>query len=158
MNPRSSTRQFCQTNSYATKVDPMTISVDFNVSKSADGGSTSAFWICAIVSSRPPPLHQNATPFSSSCLLDNLMIYWVTSTGALSARLYWERIEEIHAIFDGTNSDTIDVPVGATIFPKEIPRISRRWAERRFTNIVQWREHEQRRALCRHGTASTSRG
>ena len=76
-------------------------------------------------------------------LLDNLMIYWVTSTGASSARLYWESFEEIRAIFDGTNSDTIDVPVGASIFPKEIPRISRRWAERRFTNIVQWREHER---------------
>ena len=61
-------------------------------------------------------------------LLDNLMIYWVTSTGASSARLYWESFEEIHAIFDGRNSDTIDVPVGASIFPKEIPRISRRVA------------------------------
>lgn len=74
-------------------------------------------------------------------VLDNLMIYWVTQTGASSARLYWESFSEIHAVFTNAIVDTIDVPVGASIFPREVPRISQRWAERRFTKIVQWREH-----------------
>jgi hypothetical protein len=76
-------------------------------------------------------------------LLDNLTVYWVTRTGASSARLYWESFAEIEAVFASTVSDVIRVPVGASIFPREVPRASRRWAERRFTNIVQWHEHER---------------
>jgi pimeloyl-ACP methyl ester carboxylesterase len=76
-------------------------------------------------------------------VLDNLMIYWVTQTGASSVRLYWESFSEIHAIFSDAVVDTIDVPVGALIFPREVPRISKRWAERRFSNILQWREHSR---------------
>jgi len=34
----------------------------------------------------------------------------------------------------------ITVPTGCSIFPKEIIRISRRWAESRFSNIVYWNE------------------
>ena len=33
-----------------------------------------------------------------------------------------------------------DVPTGCSIFPKEIPRPSRRWAERRYTDIRHWNE------------------
>ena len=76
-------------------------------------------------------------------ILDNLTIYWVTATGASSARLYWESFEEIHRIFNEGEPDRIVVPVAASIFPREIPRVSRRWAERRFPDIVQWREHDR---------------
>jgi pimeloyl-ACP methyl ester carboxylesterase len=76
-------------------------------------------------------------------VLDNLMLYWVRATGASSARLYWESFDEIHAIFTDVVTDTIDVPVGASIFPRETPRISRRWAQKRFSDIVQWREHDR---------------
>jgi pimeloyl-ACP methyl ester carboxylesterase len=76
-------------------------------------------------------------------VLDNLMIYWVTRTGASAARLYWESFGEINAILNNAIVDTINVPVGASIFPREVPRISKRWAERRFTNIAQWREHSR---------------
>ena len=31
--------------------------------------------------------------------------------------------------------------MAASIFPQEVPRVSRRWAQRRFSHIVQWREH-----------------
>ena len=32
------------------------------------------------------------------------------------------------------------MPVGVAMFPKEIIRPSRRWAERRFSDIRQWNE------------------
>lgn len=76
-------------------------------------------------------------------ILDNLTIYWATATGASSARLYWESFAEIHHIFNDAVPDVIDVPVGASIFPREVPRVSRRWAERRFPRVVQWREHDR---------------
>ena len=73
-------------------------------------------------------------------MLDNLSLYWFTRTAASSARLYWESIEEVARWFTATTSDTIDVAAGATVFPAEVPRPSRRWAERRFTRIVHWSE------------------
>lgn len=76
-------------------------------------------------------------------ILDDLTIYWVTATAASSGRLYWESFEEIHRIFTEDVPTVIDVPVAGAIFPREVPRASRRWAERRFPNIVQWREHDR---------------
>ena len=70
-------------------------------------------------------------------LIDNLMLYWLPATGASSARLYWESFRtQTQAL------DAIALPTGCSIFPKEIFRSSRRWAEKRFTNLVHWNELE----------------
>ncbi len=66
-------------------------------------------------------------------MLDNVMLYWLPATGASSARLYWES-------FRDRDFPPIDVPTGCSIFPKEVIRIPRRWAERRFTDLRQWHE------------------
>lgn len=69
-------------------------------------------------------------------LLDNVMMYWLTDSAASSARLYWES-------FSTPNMEQITIPVGASIFPKEIFRSSRRWAEKRFSRLVHWNELER---------------
>ncbi|MBV9953007.1 MAG: epoxide hydrolase [Acidimicrobiia bacterium] len=69
-------------------------------------------------------------------LLDNVMLYWLPATGASSARLYWESFRNI----DFTE---VEVPVGCSIFPKEIFRTSRRWAEGRFKDLRFWSEPEK---------------
>jgi epoxide hydrolase len=76
-------------------------------------------------------------------VLDNITLYWLTRTGASAARLYWESIAEVTTWFNGVIADTIDVPTGCTVFPKEVPRPFRSWAERRFTNIIHWGEPER---------------
>ena len=73
-------------------------------------------------------------------LLDNLTLYWLTRTGASSARLYWESIRRVDEWISGTAHDTVAVPVGCSIFPKELQRPSRRWAEKRFLDIRHWNE------------------
>jgi epoxide hydrolase len=73
-------------------------------------------------------------------ILDNVMLYWLPATGASSARLYWESFLKVSEWFTHSNTDTVTVPTGCSIFPKEIPRASRRWAERRYTNIRYWHE------------------
>jgi pimeloyl-ACP methyl ester carboxylesterase len=74
-------------------------------------------------------------------MLDDLMLYWLPGTGASAARLYWESFREVNERFSGDAvTDTVDVPTGCSIFPKEMPRPSRRWAERRFTDIRHWNE------------------
>ena len=68
-------------------------------------------------------------------LLDNVMLYWLPGAGASSARLYWESFNEF-----GPKLARVEVPVGASIFPKEISRPSRRWAEPRFPDLRHWNE------------------
>jgi pimeloyl-ACP methyl ester carboxylesterase len=76
-------------------------------------------------------------------LLDNLMLYWLPRTGASSARLYWESFGQVSELISGSTVDTITVPTGCSVFPKELQRPSRRWAEKRFTDIRYWNEPEK---------------
>jgi epoxide hydrolase len=73
-------------------------------------------------------------------LLDNLMLYWLPGTGASAARLYWESFRGVQEIFRGRLTDAVDVPTGCSVFPRENPRPSRRWAQRRFRDIRYWGE------------------
>ena len=70
-------------------------------------------------------------------LLDNVMFYWLTASGASSARLYWE---SFNRTFGRGGGDKIMLPTGASIFPKEIVPTPRSWAEQRHANIVYWNE------------------
>jgi pimeloyl-ACP methyl ester carboxylesterase len=66
-------------------------------------------------------------------MLDNIMLYWLPGTAASSARLYWES-------FGSFGSVPLACPVGVSIYPKEIFRASRRWAEKHMSNIIHWNE------------------
>ena len=70
-------------------------------------------------------------------LIDNIMIYWLNGAGASSARLYWESFGKA---FAGGDGQTVALPTGCSIFPKEIIPTPRSWAEVRYTNIVHWNE------------------
>jgi pimeloyl-ACP methyl ester carboxylesterase len=73
-------------------------------------------------------------------VLDNVTLYWLTGTAASSARLYWESIAQVTEWFTTAAGDPVTVPAACSVFPKEVPRPSRRQAERRFTNIVYWNQ------------------
>ena len=64
-------------------------------------------------------------------LLDNVMLYWITGSGASSARLYWESFNSFFT--DGR----VELPTGVAAFPKEILRTPRRWCETAY-NITHW--------------------
>jgi pimeloyl-ACP methyl ester carboxylesterase len=76
-------------------------------------------------------------------LLDQVTLYWLTGTAASSARLYAESIEQVSGWITGADRHQVHVPVGASIFPAEVPRPSRRWAARRYPDIRYWAEHER---------------
>ncbi len=73
---------------------------------------------------------------SQDQMLDNISLYWHTSTAASSARIYWE---------DGfarpsnrsarRRPEPPAVPVGVSVFPREIVRPSRRWCERYYPDL-----------------------
>ena len=64
-------------------------------------------------------------------LLDNVMLYWATASGASSARLYWESFNNL--VTDGR----VELPTGVAVFPKEILRTPRRWCEAAY-NVRHW--------------------
>ena len=61
------------------------------------------------------------------------MLYWLPGNAAASARLYWESLRDFAA-------DPVTIPVACSIFPKEVARPSRRWAERKYPNLSHWNE------------------
>lgn len=66
-------------------------------------------------------------------MLDNVMLYWLTASGASSAKIYWES-------FNNTNPKPIDVPSGISVFPHDIFTTSERWAKKRFTKLTYFNE------------------
>lgn len=81
-----------------------------------------------------------ASPFetvSRDRLLDDVTLYWLTRTGASAARIYAESHGGVNA-FDPEL--VVDVPAAITIYPRDIERCPRPWAERRFRRIVRWSE------------------
>jgi pimeloyl-ACP methyl ester carboxylesterase len=67
-------------------------------------------------------------------MLDNIMLYWLPATGASSGRLYWEAMQ------GGMRMEPITIPACVSMFPKEVLRASRRWAEKGMTDIRYWNE------------------
>ncbi len=78
-------------------------------------------------------------------MLDDISLYWFTGTGTSSARLYWEGVGHTireHSFFSGSRaaSGRIDLPMAASIFPRETFRAPRAWAEAAWSNVFYWNE------------------
>jgi pimeloyl-ACP methyl ester carboxylesterase len=67
-------------------------------------------------------------------VLDNLTFYWLTNTGVSSTRLYWENT------FDFFGVKGVNIPAAVSVFPKEIYKAPRSWAERAYPNLVYFNE------------------
>ncbi|MEL7975911.1 epoxide hydrolase family protein [Isoptericola sp. F-RaC21] len=67
-------------------------------------------------------------------VLDDVTLYWLTRTGASAARIY----AESHASMDP--GLRVDVPAAITMYPRDIEKIPRPWAQERYRRIVRWRE------------------
>jgi pimeloyl-ACP methyl ester carboxylesterase len=67
-------------------------------------------------------------------MLDDITLYWVTNTGTSGARLYWEN--------NANNFNAVDIslPAAITVFPGEIYRAPRSWAERAYHNLIYFNE------------------
>ncbi|AMK19885.1 MULTISPECIES: epoxide hydrolase family protein [Sphingobium] len=76
------------------------------------------------------------TIFTYDEMLDNIMLYWLTNSGASSARLYWESM----GFFRPMN---IAIPLGYSQFPREIMSPPRKWGETLFSNIIHWNNVEK---------------
>ena len=63
-------------------------------------------------------------------MLDDITLYWLTNTGASSARLYWENKPK------GFDAVDISIPAAVTVFPGEIYQAPRSWAEQAYHDLI----------------------
>ncbi|WP_156681304.1 epoxide hydrolase family protein [Sphingomonas profundi] len=104
----------------------------------ADSPAGQAAWIYEKLQAWTDCEGDPETVLSRDEMLDNIALYWLTGTGASSARLYWESMDS--AFFDLA---PVHVPTGCSLFPAEIFRPSRRLVERRYPNLIHWNEPER---------------
>ena len=69
-------------------------------------------------------------------VLDNFTLYWLTNSGASSARIYWENRGRSLTNSGAQMTDQISVPVAITVFPDEVYRPPKSWATRAFRNLI----------------------
>jgi microsomal epoxide hydrolase len=72
--------------------------------------------------------------YTTDQLLTNIMFYWAPNSIASAANMYYESRREGRGRWP-----KIEVPVGVAMFPKELARCPRGWAEASL-NIKQWTE------------------
>jgi pimeloyl-ACP methyl ester carboxylesterase len=69
-------------------------------------------------------------------VLDNVTLYWLTSTAISSARLYWDTAQlGAGGFFDVRG---IKIPVAVSVFPDEIYAAPRTWAERAYPKLIHY--------------------
>lgn len=78
---------------------------------------------------------------SVDAMLDDISVYWHTRSAASAARIYWEvGFARPSGRERWGSPPTVTAPTGISIFPREIMRPSRRWCERRFSDIRHFEE------------------
>lgn len=69
-------------------------------------------------------------------VLDDVTLYWLTRTGASSARIYYESHNSLDPEL------RVDVPSAISVYPRDIEKCPRAWAQERYRQIVRWRSPE----------------
>ncbi|MFD6066194.1 epoxide hydrolase family protein [Amycolatopsis lurida] len=72
--------------------------------------------------------------------VDTIALYWLTGTGASSARWYWEAMRWVPRSAREENARPVTVPTAVSLFPADPWPTARRWAERRYRNLHRWTE------------------
>jgi pimeloyl-ACP methyl ester carboxylesterase len=65
-------------------------------------------------------------------VLDDVTLYWLTRTGASAARIYYESHKSLDPEL------RVDVPSAISMYPRDIEKCPRVWAQERYRQIVRW--------------------
>ena len=107
----------------------------------ADSPVGLAAWIYALFQDVSDSNGNPERVFSFDEMIDDIMLYWLPNTGPSSVRFYWEAAQ---AMADNDREQQkMQTPMGISMFSGEQVRLSRRWADARFDNIVHFAEHEK---------------
>jgi pimeloyl-ACP methyl ester carboxylesterase len=94
-----------------------------------DGNGQPAAAVVSAVAGRTIDGH-SAGSLTRDDVLDNITLYWVTSTAVSAARSYWENKTS------PLNAANVSIPAAATVFPYEIYEAPRSWTEAAFHNLI----------------------
>jgi pimeloyl-ACP methyl ester carboxylesterase len=72
-------------------------------------------------------------------IVDNISLYWLTSSGASAARWYWES-RQAGARSAGQVPPAVAVPIAFTTFPDEIFAAPRSWVETKYPELAYFNE------------------
>lgn len=70
-------------------------------------------------------------------ILDNITLYWLTSTGVSSSRLYWEYKSGFF------NAKGVSIPVAVTVFPGEQYEAPLSWTEKAYPRLIYYHRAEK---------------
>ncbi|WP_420607335.1 epoxide hydrolase family protein [Novosphingopyxis sp.] len=104
----------------------------------ADSPVGLAAWIYALFQDVSGSDGKPEDVFTFDEMLDDIMLYWLPNAGPSSVRLYWEAMRSM--MKGGMPTQPMSTPTAISMFPGEQGGISRRWAERRFANLVHFNE------------------
>ncbi|MFC8064553.1 epoxide hydrolase family protein [Streptomyces sp. NPDC057293] len=68
-------------------------------------------------------------------VLDNITLFWLTKTPVSAARLYWENTQAGLSFFGAKG---VKLPVAVSVFPTEMYRPPKSWAEKAYTNLIHY--------------------
>jgi pimeloyl-ACP methyl ester carboxylesterase len=103
----------------------------------ADSAAGQALWIYEKFQAWTDNRGTPEDALSIDAMLDDISLYWFTNTAASSARIYWENTQGGRA---GLSAGRIELPMAASIFPREIFCPPREWAEALWPNLFYWNE------------------
>jgi epoxide hydrolase len=103
----------------------------------ADSAAGQALWIYEKFQAWTDNRGNPEDAFSIDAMLDDISLYWFTNTAASSARIYWENTQKGRASF---SQGRIELPMAASIFPREIFCPPKEWAQALWPNLFYWNE------------------
>jgi pimeloyl-ACP methyl ester carboxylesterase len=108
----------------------------------ADSPVAQAAWIYAMFQDTCGTSGDAEASFTLDELLDDITLYWLSNSGASSARLYWELVQTKWSSAAKLEMP-ITVPTGFSMFAGEAVRKSRRWIAARYANLRYFAEHTE---------------
>jgi len=75
-------------------------------------------------------------------MLDDISLYWLTNTSASASRFYWENNNNNFSS-EAQKTREIKVPVAITVFPYEIYRAPKSWAQRAYPSLYYFHEADK---------------
>ncbi len=98
-----------------------------------DGWNQPAATVISAVAGHTVDEH-SAGALTRDDVLDNITLYWVTSTAVSAALSYWENKTS------PVNAANVSIPAAATVFPGEIYLAPRSWTEQAFHKLIYFHE------------------
>lgn len=98
----------------------------------ADSPSGQAAWIYEKLAAWSDSNGNPESVFTYDQMLDDIMFYWITDSGASSARMYTENADLTFS------SVPVDIPAAVSTFPGEIFTTPKSWSERTFSKLIYW--------------------